>query len=146
MGRRMFTDQGHYLAQIDDAFAVQGQRFNRNPTRLRQAHEERVILVPSKVFVPIVPAWMVKWNGFSSGKIKRENFVVFAAVAALTSQRQIVFSVLASSRKGNNVFHGKSFSRVRLPTETVFAIPLCALSDQVLQFLREPFSSHADKV
>jgi hypothetical protein len=93
MRRRVFPDQGHHLAQIDDAFAVQGHGINSGTTGWRQAWQVCVIIVPGEMFVPIVTAWVIKRNGFSGGGIEREDFIVLAAVAALTGQCQIIFGI-----------------------------------------------------
>lgn len=128
----VFTCERHRLSQIDDALAIQGERFDRGATGWSRADQQRVIGIPGEVFMPVVPARMIEWNGFAGEGIERGDIIVFAAVATLTSQRQVVLGIRPTSGKRDDVFHGETLRRVGFMTDAVFAVLTGTFPDQIL--------------
>ena len=141
---RMFPQERHGLPQVHDACAIQVQCFNGCASRGREADQERVIIIPFKVFVPLIAARMEKRSDDSSGWVGRGDAIVFDVIATLAGQRQIAFIVTAANCQGNDVFHRKFLGGKVFPANTVFAMLGGALPHEASHSLREMLSSHAD--
>ncbi len=59
---RMFAGERHHLPQIDDAFTIQFQLIDGDPSGWRQADEQCAVGVPSEVLMPAIFARMIERN------------------------------------------------------------------------------------
>jgi hypothetical protein len=50
----MLAGQRQQAAQIDDALSIHVQRCNCRPAGWRQANDERIVVIPDKMLVPVV--------------------------------------------------------------------------------------------
>lgn len=111
-----------------------------------QADEIKMIGVPAEMFMPAVMTRMKERNLAAGCWIERVSLVGLETVAPLTGEGQIVFIVRATPALGFAVFGGMQLRGAEVGADAVFAVGLCALSDQSAQFGGDALPTHVARV
>ncbi len=93
--------------KVHHSLTVELHCLNGSPTNWGQANEDREILVPPKVFMPMVLPWMIKRHDFTTDRVNKRLASVFLAVAARTSESKIIQRRIAASTDWDDVIDVK---------------------------------------
>lgn len=103
----MLLERAEYLAQIDDSFSVQFEAVNGGASGRGQANYLGEIMVPGKVFCPMLMARVIQGDAIACDRIVGCDMSVFAIVAALAGERQVIQIIDATFGARNDVFDRK---------------------------------------
>lgn len=124
------------LRSIRDAnsqcLRVQLQLFNRCAPCRRQANDKSEIRIPCKMLRPLLLTRVKQRNAFTGHRVNCIYIGIFAIVAALTCQRQIIQRVAAAASTRKNMFNRKRIGRKSGLAEAVFTTILRACRNQRL--------------
>ena len=86
----MFATPNENCAQVEQFGAIEFKCSNSGAARRREAQNKRLIVVPSKMFVPVLAARMKERHACAGVRVGCVKFVGLMAVAANTGIRQII--------------------------------------------------------
>lgn len=109
----MFAESVKCAAQVETAFAVELQGYNRSASGWRAPDDEHKIVAPGEMFAPLLPARMKQRDICARHRVTRLCVGGFKPIAALTGKRQIVENRFAAARDRENVFDGERLRRKR---------------------------------
>lgn len=142
----MFADQQQEPPLVDDTLAVQIQRRAGGAANRGEANYYCVIIAPSKMFVPVVLAWVKQRDYFLTERIESGGFVIFEIVTALAGTGEIFSVAFAADGERDDMLVRERIGAIIFLTKTVFTTALRALLKQQAQFLGQSLSSHAKPV
>lgn len=103
----MFTQCVENPPQIDETGSVHLQGFHSGPPCRGGANDDRIVGTPPEMFLPSLLSGMIERRYCLLDGVKGFALGVLVAVAALTSQRQILQGICPSVTDGNDMLYGK---------------------------------------